>query len=97
MIMEIRIQTEQDDYILYLKGDLDFGSCLLPEETIRQAVQEEIGIKKLYINCRDLQFISSAGLSVFVYYLHTLQAQKAAIVFYEIESSGKRCVFDCRS
>jgi anti-sigma B factor antagonist len=83
--MEITTHMEQDTCIIDLRGDLDFGASLLLDETIKMTLlQGGPGLKKLYVNCKELQFISSAGIGVFVENIHLLHAHKVALVLYEM-------------
>ncbi len=82
--MEITTHQEHDTCILALSGDLDFGSCLLLDEAIKKALQEGVSLKRVYLNCQQLHFISSAGLGVLVEHLHVLQAQKVALILHDM-------------
>src|SRR5688572_19898496 len=83
-VMEITTHQEHDTCNLALAGDLDFGSCLLLDEAIKKALQDGPNLKKVYVNCQELQFISSAGLGVFVENLQILQAHKVVLILYAV-------------
>jgi anti-sigma B factor antagonist len=80
--MEIAVQREHDTCIIDLSGDLDFGACLLLDEAIKMALQDGLALTRLYVNCKQLQFISSAGIGVFVENLHLLQTHKVVLIMY---------------
>jgi anti-anti-sigma factor len=74
--MEITARWEHHTCIIDLSGDLDFGACFSLNEAIKMALQDGQALTRLYVNCKHLLFISSAGIAVFVDNLHLLQAHK---------------------
>lgn len=80
--MELTTYTEQDLCIIELKGELDINSALVLDEAIEKTLQERLMLKKLYVNCKELAYISSAGLGVFIDHLSQLEAQHIALIFY---------------
>lgn len=82
--LKIITYPEQDSYFIDLLGDLDYSGCLLLDEAIKSALQDGLGLQAIFVNCKDLQFISSLGLGVFIENLHSLQAYNVALVLFEM-------------
>jgi len=65
--MEINIHSSSGYYILNLKGDLDASNCISVDNAIQTAIDDKE--KNILVNMKDLNYISSAGLGVFISYL----------------------------
>ena len=77
--MEIAV-TQRDGFVtLAPKGDLDANSSIQMDESIR--AQLEGGMNRLHIDCGGLNYISSAGLGVFISFLDEIRAGDGDIVF----------------
>ena len=77
--MEIAV-TPQEGYItLAPQGDLDANSSIQMDECIR--TQLEQGHDRLHIQCVGLNYISSAGLGVFISFLDEIRSQGGDIAF----------------
>jgi anti-sigma B factor antagonist len=77
--MEITVK-QQDGYVtLAPQGDLDANSSIQMDEGIR--VQLEQGNTRLHIDCGGLNYISSAGLGVFISFLDEIRGQGGDIAF----------------
>ncbi len=53
--------------ILILKGEVDASNSVILDKAIKEAI--DIGAKYLLVDCSKLDYISSAGLGVFMSYL----------------------------
>ncbi|HRI29717.1 MAG TPA: STAS domain-containing protein [Chitinophagales bacterium] len=68
--------------LLSIDGDLDASSSMLMDEVIVDALQNQQ--YQILINCGRLNYISSAGLGVFVSHRDSLLQQNGALVFYNM-------------
>jgi anti-sigma B factor antagonist len=61
----ITIQTnkEEDFYIIKVSGEVDASSSIHLDNKIGEIIKTE---KRILVDCNDLQYISSAGLGVFM-------------------------------
>lgn len=83
--MEIILRYEETILTIQLKGELDAKSSIELDDTIRLAIkQEQI---RIIIDCQQLNYISSAGLGVFISHLDDLKAYGGKFVFYGMNSS----------
>lgn len=78
--MEISTLQEGKLSILSVNGDLDASSSILLDHAIEQAIVK--GIKKLLIDCTKLNYISSAGLGVFMSHLQEFESNQTSLVLF---------------
>ena len=83
----MRIEQENQGSALKLKiiGDLDASSAIELDQTMKQALDG--GDVRLLIDCQQLDYISSAGLGVFVSYLQDFKDKQGLFVFYGMKES----------
>jgi anti-sigma B factor antagonist len=72
-------------------GELDANSSMDVDDQIVQLLAE--GNARFHINAKDLTYISSAGLGVFVSHLDEIELKKGKIVFSQMRDSV-RSVFN---
>ena len=69
----MKIYTEKDDeyHFIIIEGDLDASSCIVLDKAIAEAVS--LNEKRIIIDCANLNYISSAGLGVFMSYIQDFE------------------------
>lgn len=80
--MEIKETQVGDIITLTPEGDLDANSSMMMDDSIQAGIDK--GIYNFHINCADLQYISSAGLGVFISFMEILNANGGKFVFSEM-------------
>ena len=83
--MKIERTQLEDALKLGIIGDLDASSAIDLDEEMRTALDK--GQVKLMIDCQQLDYISAAGLGVFVSYLQDFKEKSGAFVFYGMKDS----------
>lgn len=78
--MEIIETLESNIADITIKGDLDANSSIDLDTYLQE--QFEMDRYRFYINCKDLRYISSAGLGVFISHLDYVNQHKGMFVFY---------------
>ena len=78
--MQISNVIEDGNYIIAVDGDVDASSSILLDEAIAKAVQESQ--QHILIDCVNLNYISSAGLGVFMSYIEELKAKNIRMVLF---------------
>jgi anti-sigma B factor antagonist len=63
--------SENENDILVLEGEVDASNSVLIDEAIMKLIEE--GSKSILINGHKLEYISSAGLGVFMSYLEDFE------------------------
>lgn len=88
-MIEIKNELEDGIYYIIVKGEIDASSSIHLDESISEATQRH---KKILINCTELEYISSAGLGVFMSYINELEDKKIRMVIFGL-SDKVRHVF----
>ncbi|MFN8416635.1 MAG: STAS domain-containing protein [Cytophagaceae bacterium] len=86
--MQITTSQEQEFYVLAIEGDLDASSSIQLDTAIAEA--KEKGEKKIIVDCTELQYISSAGLGVFMSYIQDFQAEGINMVLCHMSEKVKQ-------
>ena len=81
--MNINSQKNVDHFLIHLDGDLDASSCLLLDQEIASGLEK--GEKKILIDCQQLNYISSAGLGVFMSYIQEFENNNTDMVIYGLK------------
>ena len=68
--------------MIQIKGDLDASSSIMLDQTIEQVVAD--GATHLLIDCQDLNYISSAGLGVFMSYLKDFEEKNVGLTLFAV-------------
>lgn len=79
-MVQIQYLKEGDSSTLTLVGEIDAGSSIDLDLAIAKSVAD--GFKKILIDCQQLEYISSAGLGVFMSYIDEMKEAKTVMVFY---------------
>jgi len=78
----VEINTEQKEgfQLIRVSGDVDASSSIMLDNEINNVVQE--GHKKILFDCEGLNYISSAGLGVFMSYIQVFEASNTKVAIY---------------
>lgn len=71
---------EGDIETIVLVGEVDASSSIEVDNAIAESLKS--GIKKLLIDCHSLEYISSAGLGVFMSYIEDFRSEGNKMVLY---------------
>lgn len=74
-----RIQEENYD-LINIVGEVDASSSIELDNAMSEAIAS--GNKYFLVNCSSLDYISSAGLGVFMSYIEDFKQNEISIVFY---------------
>lgn len=77
-----RIQEEGFETIV-IAGEVDASSSITLDNAISEALAS--GQTKLLIDCESLDYISSAGLGVFMSYIETLKKNQVNMIIYGLK------------
>jgi len=84
---DIQSSTEGDKYLIQIIGDVDASSSIQVDEAIAKAIQE--GFIKIMVDCAALNYISSAGLGVFMSYIQEFNSKGVTLVIYGLTEKVK--------
>jgi len=68
--------------VIRLEGELDASSSVLLDEQLTE--QDLSHTSNILIDCSALQYISSAGLGVFMSHMHRLEDANVKLIFYNM-------------
>ena len=87
------ITTENNDgiHFIMVDGDIDAGSSIYLDNALKEAMEN--GEKKIVVDLTQLNYISSAGLGVFISHLDEFKLQKIDLALFGINETVKQ-VFD---
>jgi anti-sigma B factor antagonist len=87
-MIEILKEQESTCIILHLKGEIDASSSIELDDEIGRAIREFPSLH-LFIDCEGLDYISSAGLGVFIAYLKTMDENHTRMIIYGLNDKVK--------
>lgn len=81
----IEISTAEDNgYVcISVSGEVDASSSIQVDASIQKAIDE--GYKKIMVDCSGLNYISSAGLGVFMSYIQELETKDINMVLFALQ------------
>ncbi len=89
-MVEINIQAESDYQLIEVRGEVDASSSIELDNALKSAAEN---YAKILINLSKLEYISSAGLGVFISYLEELKANDIKLVIFGLQEKVRE-VFD---
>lgn len=81
-MLNIEKRLENDTWNLILTGEIDASNSVELDAAISEVVQE--GAKRILIDCAALDYISSAGLGVFMSYLDEFEENNVKMVIFAL-------------
>lgn len=83
MPMKIIQEIKDNTVILILNGELDASSSVQLDEELSDP--EIMKYSKVLVDCKDLNYISSAGLGVFISHLQRFEDAQIKLIFYNMQ------------
>lgn len=80
--MKITENYQADILELKIEGELDVNLAIKLDQIIKDALKN--GYHKVCIDCFELEYISSAGLGVFVSYMDELTSKDGKFIFFNM-------------
>ncbi|RAI86943.1 STAS domain-containing protein [Algoriphagus yeomjeoni] len=81
-MLSIETQEENGHTILLLKGEVDASNSVILDEAITKVVVD--GSNSILVDGAGLEYISSAGLGVFMSYLEDFQEKEIDLKIYSL-------------
>ena len=82
---EIKTDKKDSTYIIRVEGEIDAGSSIYLDNALKEAVENDE--KKIAVDLSQLEYISSAGLGVFISHLDEFTMQEIKLVLFGINDS----------
>lgn len=85
--MKITNQIKEKTLTLSLDGELDASSSVLLDEELSKP--EIMLFSKILVDCENLNYISSAGLGVFISHLQRFEDAQIKLIFFNMQEKVK--------
>lgn len=79
-MIEIKKETENNYLIIFVEGEADASSSIHLDKAIREALDE--GASHIIVDCTNLNYISSAGLGVFMSYIEEISEKSIDFILF---------------
>ncbi len=79
-MIEINVSTENNYLLIHVEGEADASSSIHLDNVIKESVEE--GHKNILIDCTNLNYISSAGLGVFMSHLGEIEEKEINFIIF---------------
>lgn len=79
-MVEIKKETENNYLVLSVIGEVDASSSIHLDKAVREAFDD--GNQQILIDCTNLNYISSAGLGVFMSYIEEINQNSINFVLF---------------
>lgn len=86
-MIQIRTETEGNYYYLTVDGEADASSSIHLDKAINLAVKS--GARNILVDCSGMNYISSAGLGVFMSYIEEMNAAGIVMVIFGLNEKVK--------
>ena len=86
-MVSIDSNREESNYILKVSGDVDASSSIYLDNALEEAVGNNE--QKIIVDCTELNYISSAGLGVFMSYIQEFENSDTKMVLFGMNAKVK--------
>ena len=78
----VKISSDQEEgyHLIKVAGDIDASSSIYLDQAISEALENNWN--RILIDCQELNYISSAGLGVFMSYIEEFKAREVRLALY---------------
>lgn len=81
--MKITQDIKDSTIVMTLDGELDASSSVILDEELSDP--EIMKYNKILVDCRNLNYISSAGLGVFISHLQRFEDAQIKLIFFNMQ------------
>ncbi len=81
-MVDVRVISKGDDCLITIDGEVDASSSIHLDEAMQQAVA--MNARRILVDCKNLRYISSAGLGVFMSYIEELENKKTQLILFRM-------------
>jgi anti-sigma B factor antagonist len=80
MKFQVHLSSSKSTYLIKLIGDLDASSAIQLDNALIEAIADRP--QGIMVDCTDLNYISSAGIGVFLSHVDALRSYSLPLVLY---------------
>lgn len=81
-MVDVRVISKGNDCLITIDGEVDASSSIHLDEAMQQAVA--MNARRILVDCKNLRYISSAGLGVFMSYIEELENKKTQLILFRM-------------
>ncbi len=85
-MVNISSETINDSLMISIDGEIDASSSIHLDNELGKAINQS---KKILIDCSRLDYISSAGLGVFMSYIHDMEEKNIRMILFGMSNKVK--------
>ena len=85
-MVEIKNSWDGEICIINVIGEVDASSSIHLDQSINEAIKK---YEKILVNCQELEYISSAGLGVFMSYINDIEERQIKMVLFGLSEKVK--------
>lgn len=78
---------EKERLIITIDGELDASTCIMADKEFEKVLSS--GAKAIFADCRELEYISSAGIGVLISFNHDCEEKGINLCFCEMQPKVK--------
>lgn len=82
-MVSIKRTAEEGREVMRIKGEVDASSSIELDNAMQEALEKEHA--RVMIDCTELEYISSAGLGVFMSYLEEIKKKNISMVIFGLQ------------
>jgi len=79
-MIEIQKNTENNYLLITVEGEADASSSIHLDNSIKESIEENH--KNILVDCTNLNYISSAGLGVFMSHIGELEEKEVTFIIF---------------
>ena len=83
-MVDVSVEFKEHYCLIHVKGDVDASSSIHLDEAMQKAVDADLPV--ILVDCKELHYISSAGLGVFMSYIQELNAKEKKLILFNMSS-----------
>ncbi|WKN42460.1 STAS domain-containing protein [Tunicatimonas pelagia] len=81
-MVKVSTDFEGDSCLITINGEVDASSSIYLDEALEKAIGSNV--VRILVDCQHLNYISSAGLGVFMSYIQELETKEKKMVLYHM-------------
>ena len=86
-MVEVKKLSQEGVEVLVVVGEVDASSSIQLDNAIRETL--EANAERIIVDCKDLDYISSAGLGVFMSYIEQLREKNSRMILCSLNDKVK--------
>lgn len=82
VMVDVQVNFDGKQCLILIQGEVDASSSIYLDEALQQAFRSNA--ERILVDCRELHYISSAGLGVFMSYIQEMETSNKRLVLFNM-------------